>query len=154
MNLLKWSTINLAPQMRPPVNIPEVWGTKPAWADTNWSVEVPAPDLLSSSRRMPWQTSPFVIHPFYVIYQTRKNHTGVEIPAKQELTWEGFQISLTETFLKKTSGSIVHTRSKIAVEVLWVWLGAPGAWHPPLIDIAFFMKIMGVNWNGGNVRII
>ena len=42
--------------------------------------------------------------------------------------------------MKKTSGSIVHARSKVSVEVMLFWLGAPGAWHPPLIDIELFIE--------------
>ena len=38
--LLKWSTMMLAPQMQPPINLKEVLGNKPAWEDTSLSVEV------------------------------------------------------------------------------------------------------------------
>ena len=143
MKLLKWSTVTLFPQMRLPVNLPAVWGTKPAWAYTSLSIG--------------WQHRAYYHHlvvcygghlplfstPFYVIYQTSNTHTGVESPAKRRISWEGFQISLTETFMKKTSGSIVHARSRIAAGVLWVWLGVPGTWHHPLIYIAFVLENAG-----------
>ena len=38
--------------------------------------------------------------------------------------------------------------------MLWVWLVPPGAWHLPFIYITFVLEILGVIWNGGNVRII
>ena len=66
---------------------------------------------------MLWRTSPFLSTLLYVLYQTSKNHTGVESPEKQGISWEVFQILLTEKFLKNTSVSIVNTGQK-SVEVL------------------------------------
>eukprot|EP00957_Ditylum_brightwellii_P166398 12666611-Ditylum_brightwellii.AAC.1 len=37
----------VAPVMRAPVNCLLIWGTRPGWLLTNWSVEVPAPGLVS-----------------------------------------------------------------------------------------------------------
>ena len=76
------------PQMRPLVNLPEVWGTKPAWLDTSWSVEVPSPGLISPYHYMLAPLYPFVVHPFLCNLLNKKDaHRGLEYWKYNNFLW-------------------------------------------------------------------